>query len=80
MHSRFWLPIVASISFAISISGCMTVRIEPSDKPMVVDLNVKVDHEIRTRVVNDNEDLLNMEENYRKKKPTSKKKGKEDQS
>ena len=61
-----------------ALPSCMTIRIEPSDKPMVVDLNVKVDHEIRTRVTEENQDLLTMEENYRKKKSAAKKKAKEE--
>lgn len=79
MHMNFWLLAVAVVGFG-AITGCMTVRIEPSDKPMVVDLNVKVDHEIRTRVVDENQDLLNMEENYRKKKTPKKKAVKEENS
>lgn len=79
MHMNFWLLAVAVVGFG-AITGCMTVRIEPSDKPMVVDLNVKVDHEIRTRVVDENQDLLNMEENYRKKKAPKKKAVKEENS
>ena len=49
------------------------VQIEPSDKPFVVNLNVKVDHEIKHKIENDNADLLNLEEEAPKK---SKKRGK----
>jgi hypothetical protein len=27
-----------------------TVKVEPSDKPIVVNLNVKIDHEVRVKV------------------------------
>ena len=37
------------------------VQIEPSDKPFVVNLNVKIDHEIRNKIEKDNQDLLNLE-------------------
>ncbi len=45
------------------------VQIEPSDKPFVVNLNVKVDHEVRHKVESQNEDLLNLEDQVIKKKP-----------
>lgn len=48
-----WLPFAACT---------MHVKIEPSDKPMVVDLNVKVDHEVRNKVREQNQDLINMED------------------
>ncbi len=38
------------------------VMIEPSDKPFVVNLNVKIDHEVRLQIKEQNEDLLNLEE------------------
>lgn len=75
MHASLWL---IAVLLGLALPGCMTVRIEPSDKPMVVDLNVKVDHEIRTRVMDDNQDFLNMEENHRKKKSPKKKAVKEE--
>lgn len=47
------------------------VQIEPSDKPFIVNLNVKVDHEIKMKIEEQNQDLLNLEESV---KPKSKKK------
>lgn len=47
------------------------VQIEPSEKPFVVNLNVKVDHEIRHKIEKQNEDLLSLEEEAAK--PTKKK-------
>lgn len=38
------------------------VKIEPSDKPFVVNLNVKIDHEVKLQIKEQNEDLLNLEE------------------
>ncbi len=41
------------------ISACTpTVRIEPSDKPIRIDLNVKIDQEVRVRLDKDVEDLI----------------------
>ena len=60
----------------ISFAGC-TLRheIEPSDKPLVVNLNVKIDHEIRVKIKEQNEDILNLEEEYLKENKTDKEKG-----
>jgi len=41
------------------LSACTpTVRIEPSDKPIRIDLNVKIDQEVRVRLDKDVEDLI----------------------
>jgi hypothetical protein len=43
----------------VSLSACTpTVRIEPSDKPIRIDLNVKIDQEVRVRLDKDVEDLI----------------------
>ncbi|QDE33203.1 MULTISPECIES: YnbE family lipoprotein [Shewanella] len=39
-----------------------TVKIEPPDKPIVINLNVKIEHEIKIRVEKDLENLLGNEE------------------
>ncbi len=44
------------------------VQIEPSDKPFVVNLNVRVDHEIKHKIEKENEDLLNLEDEVPTKK------------
>jgi hypothetical protein len=46
----------------IFVSCTHKVQIEPSDKPFVVNLNVKVDHDIRVSVEDQNRDLLNLED------------------
>lgn len=44
------------------LSACTHhVQIEPSDKPFIVNLNVKIDHDIRVKVEDQNKDLLNLE-------------------
>lgn len=35
-----------------------TVRVEPPKEPIVVNLNVKIEHEVRVRVEKDVEDLI----------------------
>lgn len=44
------------------------VQIEPSDKPFVVNLNLKVDHQIKMKIEEENSDLLNLEKSMNKKK------------
>lgn len=35
----------------VLVSGCTpTVKVEPSDKPITINLNVKIEHEIRVKV------------------------------
>lgn len=41
------------------LSACTpTVKIEPSDKPIKIDLNVKIDQEVRVRLDKDVEELI----------------------
>tara|TARA_R110000751_G_scaffold12703_2_gene43578 strand:+ start:53383 stop:53583 length:201 start_codon:yes stop_codon:yes gene_type:complete len=35
-----------------------TIRIEPSDKPITINLNVKIDQEVRIKLDKDVEDLI----------------------
>ena len=35
------------------ISACATVQVQAPDKPIVIDLNVKIEHEIRVKVEKD---------------------------
>lgn len=60
---------VALAAIGLLIVSCThKVQVEPSDKPFVVNLNVKVDHEIRHKIEKENQDLLNLEEEATKKK------------
>ncbi|WP_034388818.1 YnbE family lipoprotein [Hellea balneolensis] len=49
-----------AIAFTVfSLMACApTVKIEPSDKPIVINLNVKIDQEVRVRLDKDVEDLI----------------------
>ncbi len=48
---------------ALTVAGACqpTVKIEPPDKPIVINLNIKIEHEIRVRVERSVEDLLEKE-------------------
>lgn len=50
------LPVAASALLA----GCSpTVKIEASDKPITINMNIKIDHEIRVKVDKELDSLLN---------------------
>lgn len=60
---------IVSLGIMLLVAGCVLHhRIEPSDKPLIVNLNVKIDHEIKVKLKEQNKDLLNLEEEYLKKK------------
>jgi len=43
----------------LCIGGCSpTVRVEAPDKPITINMNIKIDHEIRVRVDRDIDDAL----------------------
>ncbi|MCW3171969.1 YnbE family lipoprotein [Shewanella sp. FYR11-62] len=45
------------------MAGCTpTVKIEPPDKPIVINLNVKIEHEIRIKVDKELDNLLENEQ------------------
>jgi hypothetical protein len=44
---------------AMSLAACQpTVKVEAPDKPIVINLNVKIEQEVRIKVEKDAEDLL----------------------
>ena len=44
---------------AVALAACTpTIRIEPSDKPIKMDLNVKIDQEVRIKLDREVEDLI----------------------
>lgn len=49
--------VVAALPF-LMMACAPTVKIEPSDKPIVINLNVKIDQEVRVRLDKDVEDLI----------------------
>lgn len=56
--SRFALAGSMLVSFAI-LGGCTpTIRIEAPERPIEINLNVKIDQEIRIRLDKDVEDMI----------------------
>lgn len=54
--------LIAVAVLAVLVSACTpTVKIEAPDKPIVINLNVKIEQEVRVRVEKDIEDLLSKE-------------------
>ena len=48
-----------SITAGAIIAGCSpTIRVEAPDKPIVINMNIKIDHEIRIKVDRELESLL----------------------
>ncbi|MBB5519154.1 YnbE family lipoprotein [Amphiplicatus metriothermophilus] len=43
---------------AAAAAGCTTVRLEGGDKPIEVNLNVKIDQEVRVKLDREIEDLI----------------------
>jgi YnbE-like lipoprotein len=42
---------LATLLLAVLIAGCTpTVKVEPPSEPITINLNVKIDHEIRVKV------------------------------
>ncbi|MEM9015069.1 MAG: YnbE family lipoprotein [Pseudomonadota bacterium] len=57
--SRQWNAIgAAPLALAIALSACTTVRLEGGDKPIEVNLNVKIDQEVRVRLDKEIDDLI----------------------
>lgn len=56
MRTNLFLLILASLFF---IQACSpTVKVEAPDKPIEINMNVKIEHEIRVKVEKDIDDLL----------------------
>lgn len=48
-----------SLGYLILACGCApTVKVEPSDKPITINLNVKIEHEIRVKVDKELDSIL----------------------
>lgn len=53
------LVLSSTLSSLIAIGGCApTVKIQAPDRPIEINLNVKIDQEVRVRLDKDIEDLL----------------------
>lgn len=59
MTLRLLTASLVTLGFSSALLACSpTVKIEPSDKPIIINLNVKIDQEIRVRLDKDVEDLI----------------------
>ena len=68
---RSYSPIIGAL---LVLATCSTkIKIEPSDKPFIVNLNVKIDHEIRVKLEEKNKDLIHLEDEVLKNKDKKKK-------
>ena len=51
---------LAVVLLGASLSGCSpTVKLEAPDKPITINMNIKIDHEIRVRLDKDIDSLVN---------------------
>ncbi len=55
MRTIFFLLVIS----IFSVAGCTpTVKVEPPDKPITINLNVKIQHEIRVKIEKDLDNVL----------------------
>ncbi len=54
--------IVGTAVFATVTACTPTVKIEPPDKPIVINLNVKIEHEIKIKVDKELDELISNDE------------------
>ena len=51
MDARYRLLIPAVAAFAVALSACQpTVKVETPKEPIVINLNVRIEHEVRVKV------------------------------
>lgn len=61
---RFYAPVFAAALASLVITGCSpTVKVAPPTEPITINLNVKVEHEIRIKVEKELDDLFNSDAN-----------------
>ncbi|EGM70285.1 YnbE family lipoprotein [Shewanella sp. HN-41] len=54
---------LVALAALATLQGCApTVKIEPPDKPIVINLNVKIEHEIKIKVDKELDQLLSDEQ------------------
>jgi hypothetical protein len=50
---------VASVALAAALAGCQpTVKVEAPDKPIVINMNVKIEQEVRVKLDREVDELL----------------------
>ncbi len=56
-RARYWG--IGLMAGALLLAGCApTVRLEAPDKPIEINLNIKIEQEVRVKIENDVEELL----------------------
>jgi len=62
-YSSIYLLSISTLIASLWLTACTpTVKIEPPDKPIVINLNVKIEHEIRIKVEKELDNLLENDE------------------
>ncbi|RMG41173.1 MAG: YnbE family lipoprotein [Candidatus Dadabacteria bacterium] len=51
-------PLLAALSVLVLSACSPRVTVEPPDKPITINLNVKIDHQVRVKVDKDLEDVI----------------------
>lgn len=60
-RSPAWIAVAAALAAAqvLGLAACSpTVKVEAPDKPIVINLNVKIEQEVRIRIEKDVDDLV----------------------
>jgi len=53
------IKIIAGLAFLLSVTACTpTVKVAAPEEPITINLNVKVEHEIRVKVDKDLDELM----------------------
>jgi hypothetical protein len=53
------IKIITGLAFVVSVAACApTVKVAAPDKPITINLNVKIEHEIRVKVDKDLDELM----------------------
>lgn len=59
LRPGLFLVALTTAAAGLAVAACQpTVRVEAPDKPIVINLNVKIEQEVRIRVERDVEDLF----------------------
>ncbi|WP_390904019.1 YnbE family lipoprotein [Shewanella phaeophyticola] len=62
-HSSLCVFSISALLASLVMSACTpTVKIEPPDKPIVINLNVKIEHEIKIKVDKELDTLIENDE------------------
>lgn len=56
--ARAGLPVFAMLTGALVLAACATVKVQAPDKPIEINLNVKIDQEVRVKLDKEVQDLI----------------------